>query len=370
MIPKAPGSPKAPALIRFPIFNLQFSICKIVFFLPFLLPLSSHAVHFPDTADLKKDYRVSARKDGRPADFFRKVDGDSATLHIEWTGRSITAARIEQGGEFDPDSFSVVTTEFGNGAAWHESMSSKDAQALKLYPGLQQEWILKGYGGEKGWLGSGVNKGRYFLVFRETPPTAVATVAGPLRLNRGVFAFLDSSSQWLHVPCRNEKDAALPDGKAKGKTAPVCFSPGDDSRFIVRIDRKKPLALQAWMEEGESGALKDIKSALKTVPDAAQAEYAQDLSQMLLGEAQMFLVKLSQRLPETFNWPSWQIQDFKGGRIPAADFLPIVRRQENPGDSLPAFRFEDSGLKLSVNLYYQGRFHLSAEENEKARKAP
>ncbi|HKP94644.1 MAG TPA: hypothetical protein VJ385_02700 [Fibrobacteria bacterium] len=333
-----------------------------------LLPcLPCHAVHFPDTADLKKTYRVAARKDGRPTEFFRKAGGDSASLSLDWTGRSVTAARLEQSGEFDPDSFSVATTEYGNGAAWHESMSAKDPQALKLYPGLQQEWILKGYGGEKGWLGSGVHKGRYFLVFRETPPMAVPAAAGPLRLNRGVFAYLDSSSQWLHVACKDEGDAAAPEagrGKGKGRpaAAPICFSPTDDSRFIVRIDRKKPLILQAWMDEGESGALGDIKTALKAVPDAAQADYAQDLSQMLAGEARMFLVKLAQRLPETFTWPSWQIQDFKGGKIPPADFLPVVRRQANPGDSLPAFRFEDPGIRLSVNLYYRGRFHLSARE--------
>lgn len=356
MTRKAPGAHKAPALLRFELCILHFAFCI------FFLSLPAHAVHFPDLADVKQDYRAVASKGGHPADFFRKVNGDSASLHLEWSGNAVTAARIEQGGEFDPDSFSVLTSNYGNGAAWHESPT--DEQARKLYPGLQQAWILKGYGGEKGWLGSGVIRGRYFLVFRETPPTAIATVTGPLRLNRGVFAFLDSSSQWLHVPCKEETGGAA---KAKDKGAAVCFSPTDDSRFIVRIDRKKPLALQAWMEDGESSALEEIKTALKSVPDASQAEYSRDLSQMLLGEAQMFLVKLSQRLPSAFNWPSWQIQDFKGGQVPAAGFLPLVRRQVNPGDSLPAFRFEDTGVRLAVNLYYRGRFHLKAEETGSAR---
>lgn len=322
------------------------------------LPVS--ALQFPDTADLKKDYKVSARKDGRPVDFFRINNGDSSTVHLEWSGSSMVSARLEQESEYEPDGFSELTAAYGNGAAWHESMTAPDAKTLKLYPGLRQQWHLKGFAGEKGWLGSGVEKARYFLVFRAAPPTAAAVAAGPLRLNGAVFAVLDTSSQWLHVPCKDKpKPARKPDTVSK---APFCFSPTEDSRLIVRIDRKNPLALQAWLEEGESGALNDIKKALQTIPDAAQADYAKDLSQMLVGEAQAFLVKFTQRLPEAFTWPSWQIQDLQAGKVQPAEFLPLIRRQTNAGDSLPAFRYEDTGLRLSVNLYYRGMVHLVAEE--------
>jgi hypothetical protein len=319
------------------------------------LPHRAHAVHFPDTSDLKKSYRVSARKDGRPVEFFRKADGDSFTVRLEWAGKSLASVRLEQGSEIDPDSFTVLTSAYGNGAAWHESMGNRDPQLVKKYPGLEQEWVLKGYGGEKGWLGSGLERGRFFLVFRDAPPMAMAAATGPLRLNPKLFAFLDTSSHWLHVEC---KDGKKPDAGSK----PVCFSPTEDSRYIVRIDSRKPLSLQAWMDEGESEALSDIKNALKSLPDAAQADYAKDLSQMLLGEGQMFLVKLAQRLPEAFTWPSWQLQDFKGGQIPSEEFLPVVRRQAQAGEFLPALRFQDPGIRLSVNLYYRGRFHLSARE--------
>jgi hypothetical protein len=187
--------------------------------------------------------------------------------------------------------------------------------------------------------------------------------AGPFRLNPGVFAVLDTSSQWLHVPCKALPGSGKQGAKAgKASHAPFCFSPAEDSRLIVRIERKKPLALQAWMEEGESGALNDIKKALQSIPDAAQADYAKDLSHMLLGEGQAFLVKFSQRLPEAFTWPSWQIQDLQAGKVQPAEFLPLIRRQANAGDSLPAFRYEDAGLRLSVNLYYRGMVHLTAEE--------
>jgi hypothetical protein len=333
-----------------------------------LAALPAAAIHFPDTADLKKEYQVAARKDGRPTAFFRKAGGDSNSLHLDWAGTgkagfAITTARIEQEDEFDPEIFSTLTAEYGNGAAWHEAMTNPDPQTLKLYPGLQQQWHLKGFAGDRGWLGSGVFKGRYFLVFRTAPPTAAAEAPGPLRLNPGLFAVLDTSSRWLHVPCPAESGGKDKSAKPGSKTpgAPACFTHSDDSRLRVRIDRKNPLSLQAWLEEGRSGALTDIKMALQAVPDAGQTEYAQDLSQMLLGEAQGFLVKFSQKLPEAFNWPSWQIQDFKGGQVKAAEFLPIVRRQADPGDSLPAFRFEDPGLRLRVNLYYRGTFHLAAE---------
>jgi hypothetical protein len=329
-----------------------------------LFPPPSHAVRFPDTTDLKKDYRLAARKDGRPAAFFRKAEGDSASLHLEWSGGSVSSVRIEQSGEFEPDTFAVLTSEYGEGAAWHESMESAGLEeARSMYPGLQQEWILKGYGGQKGWLGSGVFRGRYFLVFRASAPKEKAAVPGPLRLNPAVSAILDTSSQWLHVACGGAGSGKRGEGKAEasGKDA-ACFSPSDDSRMRVRIDRKKNLSVQAWLAEGESGALGDIRKAMESIPDAAQADYAEDLSQMLSGEARMFLVKLSQRLPELFNWPSWQIQDFKAGRIPSSEYLPLVRAQINPGDSLPAFRFEDEGITLVVWLYYKGTLHMSAEE--------
>jgi hypothetical protein len=240
---------------------------------------------------------------------------------------------------------------------------------------VQQEWILKGFGGEQGWLGSGLDRGRYFLVFRAEPPIVRVPVLGPLRFSPGLYAFLDTSSEWIHVPCKDMpgSDAGVP-GRAKAPAKkgpgakpagkPVCFSPGDDTHWLIRIDARKPLALQAWLEEQGSPALAEIKRAIGKIPDASQVEYAKDLSQMLLGEGQMFLVKLAQRLPSAFTWPSWQIQDFKGGQVGYNEFLPWIRRQAEPGEFLPAFRSRDPALRLSVDLYYRGTVHLSAEGDQ------
>ena len=333
-----------------------------------VLPRTALALHFPDTSDLLTDYQVATRKAGKPVDLFHRVGGDSASLHLDWQGAggqgpggqgpggfsTPSLARYEQSREFDPDSFSVIAATYGNGGAWHEFTEAKaDSVARKVYPGLQQQWILKGYGGEGGWLGSGVDRGRYFLVFRIQAPSAMKPVTGPLRLNRSLLAMLDTSSQWLHVPCKDIR---------KG-TSPVCFNPGDDARLLIRIERKSPLILDIWLEEEESPALLGIHNSLESLPDDGQAEYAKDLSQMLVGEAQIFLVKLSQRLPILFTWPSWLLQDFQGGKIPPQAFMDLVHRVRPPGDSLPAFRYlEKGGLRLDVDLYFQGTLHLRAEE--------
>ena len=326
---------------------------------------SARALHFPDTTELKKTWKVAERAQGRPAGLYRKAHGDSFALRLEWGPKGLASVRLDQPDEIASDSFAAITQEYGNGAAWHETVGTLDSQIVRLFPGLQQEWILKGFGGERGWLGSGLDRGRYFLVFRAEPPVARVPAAGPLRLSPGLYAFLDTSSEWLHVACKDMPGAAPGrdggHGRAKKAVKPVCFSPGDDTHWLVRIDSRQPLAMQAWLEEQGSPALAEIRRAVGKIPDASQHEYAKDLSQMLLGEGQMFLVKLAQRLPAAFTWPSWQIQDFKGGQVPYAEFLPLVRRQTQPGEFLPAYRSEDPALRLAVDLYYRGMVHLSAE---------
>jgi hypothetical protein len=348
-----------------------------------LFPLSVKALEFPDTAQVKKDWRLLSRVEGRPAVFFRKADGDSQSLVFEWASGRLSAARYEQDQEFEQDAFNKLTEAYGNGAAWHEFAGAADAAAKKLYPGLQQQWLLKGYGSGQGWLGSGVLKSRYFLVFRAIPPVSTPAVAGPLRLNKGWPAFLDTSSEWLHIPCpkdsASEAFARQQNGRstAKGKTAspdakgaakasaakaPACFSPGDNARLIVRILKRSPLSVDVSLEEEESESLQQIRQAVQTVSDATQHEYAQDLAQLLQGEAQMFLVKFAQRAPGLFNWPSWQLQDLKEGRVPESRFLEIIRSESAPGESLPALRYEDRGLRMSLDLYYRGAYRMQAQE--------
>jgi len=338
--------------------------------LSLFLARPSQAVHFPDTTDLKQSWKLAERKEGKPIGFYRLAHGDSFAIRLDWNPEGLAGVRYDQPDEIPSDSFAALTQDYGNGAAWHETSGALDSQVVKRFPGLQQEWLLKGYGGERGWLGSGVERGRYFLVFRAEPPIARVPVAGPLRFSPGLYAFLDTSSEWLHVACKDMPGSSQgsPATAKRSKTAgakqsgkPVCFSPGDDTHWLVRVDGRKPLRLQAWLDEQGSPSLAEIRKAIGKVPDASQVDYAKDLSQMLLGEGQMFLVKLAQRLPSAFNWPSWQIQDFKGGQVPYAEFLPLVRRQTEPGEFLPAFRSEDSALHLAVDLYYRGTVHLYAE---------
>lgn len=368
---------RGAAPLHFELCILRFSILLLSF------AFAAEALTFPDTATLKKEYQVRVRKDGRPVLLSRVRDGDSLSLAMEWQGGRQVSARLEQSDEYDSDAFGRLTEEYGGGAAWHEVDGGKPA-----FPGLMQQWYLKGYGKETGWLGSGLDRGRFFLVFRAEPPSRLVKVDSPLALLPSVVAYLDSSSEWLKAACKeidwsNKPDRApdrAPDripgakpGKAEkgamGRKAgkrpgidPVCYRSGEDSRLWVRITGKSPLALQIRLEEGESPALREIRRVVQTVPDASQADYAKDLSQMLLSEGQMFLAKVSQRLPGLFSWPSWQLQGSKDGQVASERFLEIIRSNQDPEDFLPALRLDGKRIRLAINLYYRGNFHLDAEE--------
>lgn len=320
-----------------------------------------NALTFPDTASLKKAYTVRARKDGRPILLSRVQNGDSLSLALEWQGGRQASARLEQSDEFDSDAFGRLTEEYGGGAAWHEVNGGKPA-----YPGQMQQWYLKGYGKETGWLGSGVDRGRYFLVFRAEPPSDLVKVDAPLALLPSVVSYLDSSSEWLKAACKevdwNNKPGKQQRAGKKAKVAPVCYRSSEDTRLWVRITGRSPLALQIRLEEGESPALREIRRVVQTVPDASQADYAKDLSQMLLSEGQMFLAKIAQRLPGLFSWPSWQLQGSKDGQVASERFLEIIRSDQDPEDFLPALRLDGKRIRLAINLYYRGSFHLEAEE--------
>jgi hypothetical protein len=333
-------------------FLLQFLVVGGI-----LVPNLAWAIHFPDSSDYLKNYRIAARKSGKPADLYHRVNGDSASLHLDWKGNIPISVRFEQSREFAPDSFSVLVSAFGGGGAWHElPLVKADSSLRKACPGLEQQWLLKGYGGEKGWMGSGLQRGRFFLIFRETAPVSrPQETLGPLGFGANFFASLDTSSEWLHVPCQDVR---------KG-THPICFVPGKDihSRIRIRIQRQSPLLLDIWWDEEGSNSLLSIKSALLSLPDLSQSEYAQDLSNMLLGEAQLFLAKLSQRLPQLFTWPSWQWQDCKAGRIPPQNLLNLIRHPESIGDSLPAFHYTDQGgIRIDVDLFFKGTLHVKAED--------
>jgi len=308
------------------------------------------AIHFPTVLELQQE---------------------SYNPHIEWNGSKPISHRYEQKNQFDPDSFANLVALYANGAAWHEwdggpggTKGADRAKTLKLFPGLEQQWILSGYGNEKGWLGSGLFQGRYFLVFQESPPGGLTTVTDLLRLNSTaqIFTYLDTSSEWLHAPCQNRVHEKKSHPKKSSQLEDVCFVATNDSHWKIQINKSTSPALDIWFSEGESNSLKEIRTALESVPDMGQSEYAQELSQMLLGEAQHFLTNISERVPNVFNWPSWQLQNVKAGQVPAKEFLGLVRRTQTVGDSLPALRFVDKNkMQVNVDLFFNGKLHLRAE---------
>jgi hypothetical protein len=332
-----------------------FSICLTAGILG--MPRIAAAIHFPEIATLLKDYQVHsgiAGKPGKPTNLFQWLNGDSISLNLEWADSKLISTRYEQTREFDPDTFAVRVAEYGGGGAWHEfGGRSSDSVARKIYPGLEQQWLLKGYGGESGWLGTGLNRGRYFLVFRQTIPGTMAFVSEPLRVGTGLFKTLDTSSEWLHIPCP----------EAEKEKQALCFSPIEDSKLVIKIEQRSPLKLDIWLREPASPSLSEIRRVLESLPDNAQSDYAQELADMLLGESQSFMVKLSQRLPPLFNWPSWQLQDHKAGKITAKALKEIVNRTRPLGDSLVAYHFEDKdGFKMKIALYFRGTLHMQLED--------
>lgn len=342
-----------------PTFNLFILTLTLL-----LLSSNSLALAYPDTAELKKTHRVVSRdKDGRPVLLSRILDGDSMSVVLDWRGGKVAGVRLEQEDPWESLEFTRLTESYGDGAAWHEHPGS--AGGKPPLPGLEQQWFLKGYGGATGWLGSGTHKGRFFLAFADDAPSGLSRVEAPLALRPQVRAFLDTSSRWLKVPCRDGEWPAVP-GQAPRKPAgkPVCYRSNEDTRLAVRFLRKSPLLLEVRFDEGESDALKEIRRVVQTVPDASQAEYARDLSALLLAESQIFLAKLGRALPDLFNWPSWQLQGLKQGQVPADRFLSIVRSELEPGDTLPALLLEAENLRLAINLYYKGTFQLEAEERK------
>jgi hypothetical protein len=332
----------------------------------------SHPLAFPDTAELKRTHRVVKRQDGLPVLFSRILDGDSMSLLLEWKGGRPVSARLEREEGFGDEEFAGLAEAYGAGAAWHEFDDGR-----KPYEGLVQQWHLQGYGGEGGWLGAGLHRGRHFLIFRSAPPAALSRVEAPLSLQPSLAAFLDTSALWLKADCAGQRwpessPAEGPGGRPaspgkarkpppRGQGKPVCYLSNEDSRLRVRVRRKTPPAVDVLLDEGESPALKEVRRIVQVIPDAGQAEYAQDLSQMLLAESQIFLAKLAQKLPPLFTWPSWQLQGSKEGRLPPERYLALVRSEKDPGEFLPALFLDGKGVRLAVNLYYQGSFHLDAE---------
>src|SRR3954462_9825928 len=64
--------------------------------LAMILALPAAAGHFPDTADLKKTWKVGERKDGKPTGLYRKAQGDSFALRLEWGPGGLASARYDQ----------------------------------------------------------------------------------------------------------------------------------------------------------------------------------------------------------------------------------------------------------------------------------
>ncbi len=312
----------------------------------------------PDTVDLKADFKVTVREQGKPRQWVKapkNPGGDSLRLTLTWRQGLIAEARYEQANPFDQESFSDLAATFGGGGTWH---ALPDAAPLsletKLYPGLVQQWLLQGYDGDQGWSGSGEIAGQFFLVFRRESPTPPAAADGPIALRTDGKTCQDTLSHWLQISCPKDWEK-IPAGTQ-------CFSPEDNPRRLLALlpstPTQKGLIWWAWWQDGDP--LQDVAEAMAHAAPGSENTYGQDLSRILFGEAQVFLAQLAQASSCVFKQPSWAFTKLNTGLIPSEDFQRFMGKKAKRPDWLPALKLGNPACSLSVDIAMGGAYRLRA----------
>lgn len=312
----------------------------------------------PDTVELKAEFKVTARDQGKPRQWVKapKSRGeDSLRLTLTWREGLIAEARYEQANPFDQESFSDLAEAYGGGGTWHALPdAAPQGPETKLYPGLMQQWLLQGFDGDQGWSGSGEIAGRFFLIFRREPLTPPAMGDGPIALRPEGRACQDTLSHWLQIPCPKDWEK-LPSG-AK------CFSPEDNPRRLLALlptpPAQKSLTWWAWWQEGDP--LQEVAEAMAHAAPGSENAYGQDLSRILFGEAQIFLAQVAQASPCVFKQPSWAFTKLNTGFIPPEDFQRFIGKKAKRPDWLPALKLGHPTCSLSVDIAMGGAYRLRA----------
>ncbi len=325
----------------------MFSLRRICLLLPLLCTSFSWSIHFPDTLELQKTFQVLQRQEGLPSRLVQKKS-DSLYLYLQWKEGGIIAARYEQKEEFSPSLFNTLTEEYGQGATWHEMVSvlNVNSPVLKFYPGLQQQWNLKGYRNEKGWLGSGLKGRVFYLAFRENSPNPIPVISEELKLNPTLFTYLDSASNWKHKPCKEISTA-------------YCFQSLEEKQLQIQLNSKLANTIDIWME---GVPMLELINNIEQVTAKEKPALAQDLSTLLHTEAEFFLVKISQACPALFNWSSYQFQDWKGGQISTKEwenFLRNIDVNKQKVHDLRILNFTQPTISMELNFNPNGLYHLN-----------
>jgi hypothetical protein len=337
------------------VFTRRFAVCRLPFACirksimgPALLLFScaAHAVEFPDTAHLKKEYAVSKRGSGLPVEFFNSKGKDTSHVRLVWQKGSIVQAGYWRSVPFDDSRFSKLASFHGKGAVWHE-LPVTDSEKMKLWntmPGLEQQWILRGYAGESGWMGTGLHENRFFIIFRREGPSKLKYAKGPLRLTPGLVNELERSGNWVSSPC------------SSGTSGRICFTCIGKPQMTIFAESKGPFPVVIWLQE--KNPIFEIRQTIRMMRKEQYHEYSRELSDFSVLEAQSVISKILPEIPDLFTWPSWQVQEQVDMRIQASDYMKMFTKYGNEWPFLPVLEYRSKEINLVIRLHFDGSYQL------------
>ena len=155
-------------------------------------------LHIPDTTKLLERYTVTKRDDsGKPVSLFRSLGDDSLELDLIWEDGKIRGLNYNLAKNIPQGLFQELVSFHGAGGGWHESNEIIPKSLTKAYPGLKQQWFLKGYGDSMSWLGTGLYNNRFFLLFLAEPPVPAPASDAPLAIDSDFKDSLSTANRWL-----------------------------------------------------------------------------------------------------------------------------------------------------------------------------
>jgi len=324
----------------------------------FGLPLGIQAWNPPDTLELLAEFQAKKRQGGYPVELIRKQGKapDSQSLSLTWEKSRLVQCRYEQKEPFDQYRFEALADRYGGGGTWHALPDPADGGVeRKTFPGLMQQWWLEGYGNVHAWSGTGVHRGRFFLVFRQDAPVPPDQPKEAMALRKDGDICQDTVPGWLQAKCPVDWGGLAAHSR--------CYSAADNPRRWVAIapqDQKNPrLAWAAWWQDGDP--LQDVANAMKNLPPGAEPEYARELSQVFHGEALVFLAQLAQNNPCLFTHPSWSISRLKEGHVPPDAYQPFLGKRGKIPAWFPAMRLATPQCSLAVDIALGGSYRLQAQ---------
>lgn len=307
------------------------------------------ALHWPDTTELKDSLKVLGRSQGKPATFAGVWQQDSLYLHLEWQDSNLVQIRYTREIPFEVSAFSALANRMGRGGTWHE-LPDPEASLRDSFPGIEQHWVLRGYGGRTGWVGSGLHRGRFFLAFRKKLPVSLPGENAALALHPRAAFRLDSATDWLRNPCDEPQDTRL------------CFSHSLTRGFDLVMDTSGRRRLEIRYPSHDS--LGEVRAAFFTIPGSDQAGYAEDLTQIMYMEGLQFLVLLDQQVPPLFTWASWQWER-ADGRVDPSKILDLMKKKPYEVNEIPIFHHETENLDVRIYLNFDGQYRLELKEKKK-----